>query len=348
VAGKARARFAGAGSFVVLALARGAAVFFGLMSLANGLASLRTANPSQDIWWIDTRFLPGAQSAAFAIGCAVVLVGYGILPRMAPWRRVATVVVCAALCAVALQNVTTFYRLWGAGAFSPGFIVPFSLLVALLFGLIGWGAWAIRPGRKPGWPAAAGAVVAALLMAALFPLAQMAFFGMSDYRAKADAAVIFGAKANADWSLSPSLSERVGTGVELYKEGLVRKLVMSGAVGDSGVDEPSAMRRAAIKAGVPATAIELDHKGFDTDGTVVQTTALFAGSGVKRVLVVSQPYHLPRVKLAYLAAGWDVRTVPAAPGPEPIPSTPMFIAREVPAFWVYWLRALALDVARGS
>ena len=337
-----------AARFCALALARGAALFFGLYSLAGALAMAVSPSPSQDIWWIDTRFLDARLGATLSAVAAVILVAYGAAPRMAVWRRTLTVVVCVALGGVALQNVTTFYRLWGAKSFAPAIAFPLSLPIALAFGLLGWAAWSLRPDTHAKRAGAVASGVALLLVAALFPLAQMAFFGTSDYRAKADAAVVFGAKANSDGSLSSSLDERVRTGVELYKQGLVGQLVMSGATGASGVDEPSAMRHAAVAAGVPSSAILLDHKGFDTDGTVAQTTSLFAKSGVRRVLVVSQPYHLPRVKLAYLAAGWDVRTVPAAPGPVPIVQTPLYIAREVPAFWVYWLRAWARDVTGGA
>jgi vancomycin permeability regulator SanA len=188
--------------------------------------------------------------------------------------------------------------------------------------------------------------VAFLLVVALFPLAQIAFFGSSDYRARADAAVVFGAMVYDNGVLSPSLRDRVMTGVDLYRSGAVRKLVMSGGVEPNGIDETVAMRGAAIKAGVPASAILRDPKGVSTDATVRNTTAIFADNGIKHVLAVSQGYHLPRVKLAYLSEGWDVRTVPAVEV-EPIWKTPLFIAREVPAFWEYWARALVRDVRGG-
>ena len=54
-------------------------------------------------------------------------------------------------------------------------------------------------------------------------------------------------------------------------------------------------------------------------------------------MAVSQAFHLPRVQLAFANAGIDVLTVPAA-DPEPIGETPVLIAREVPAFWAYFLR----------
>ena len=43
------------------------------------------------------------------------------------------------------------------------------------------------------------------------------------------------------------------------------------------------------------------------------------------------------MQLAYSDAGLDVLTVPA-PEAQPIVELPLFIAREVPAFWSYLLR----------
>lgn len=331
--------------FIVLACARGAALFFGFYSVANTLAASRSADPSQDLWWIDLRFLTYWWVAGFGVVASVVLLSYGVAPRLSAWRRWLTTVTCAALCLFALQNVTTFYRLWGAGTFTPGVVFPFSLLIALAFALLAWAAWTLRPPKAKSPASTLAAVIAAIVVALLFPLAQIAFFGTSDYRAKADVAVVFGAKVFPDGGLSPSLRDRMDTAVGLYRSGLVKRMVLSGAVGSEGVDEPEAMRAYAVKAGVPSSAIILDHKGVDTDATVRNTLPLFAdGSSPQRVLAVSQGYHLPRIKLAYRAAGVDVRTVPAG-ALEPIAKTPLFIAREVPAFWTYWLRAWARDMS---
>jgi vancomycin permeability regulator SanA len=335
-------RFGAAGA---LALARGTALFVGLYSLANTLAIALRPGTSQDLWWIDLRFLPRAAAVAVSIACAIALLGYGVAPRAAAWRRWLTVTACVVLAGLALQNVAVFYRQWGAGTFTPGLVFPLSLLIALVFALLGWAVWSMRP-AKPTVAGHIAAIVALLVVIALFPLAQVGFFGTSDYRAEADAAVVFGARVFDSGALSPSLRDRVATGVELYRGGLVRKLIMSGGVEPNGIDETAAMRSAAIEAGVPASAILVDPKGVDTDSTVRNTTAVFRRRGIKRVLAVSQGYHLPRIKLAYLAVGYDVRTVPAREI-EPIWKTPLFVAREVPAFWQYWSRALARDVVGG-
>jgi vancomycin permeability regulator SanA len=343
--GRLRAVLRAAGGATTLAVARGFALFVGVYSLANSVATALSSKQTQDLWWIDLRFLPA--SVAFGVGvvCAVVLIAYALVPKIAGRRRALTLVACLTLSAAALQNVAIFYREWGAGTFAPGVVFPFSLVMAVLFAVLGWAVWTMRP-KKLAVGDHIAMISSVALLAVLFPLAQVAFFGSSDYRARADAAVVFGARVLGDGSLSPSLRDRVQTAVELYDAGLVKHLVMSGGVGQSGVDETVAMRDAAEKAGVPASAIVRDPKGVDTDATVRNTTAIFKRRGMRRVLAVSQGYHLPRVKLAYLAAGWDVRTVPATEI-VPIWGTPMFIAREVPAFWQYWARAFVRAVRGG-
>ena len=325
--------------------ARGIALFFGLFSFANGLAGIRGQGLVQNLWWVDLHFLGPALSSALLLGGTVALVAYALKPVMSPRRSAATAALCAALALAAIWNATGFYAAWHAGSIVPAVPLPFSAVIAAGFGFIAWRALVGRPAqpsRRDMLAVVAVAVVAALLMS----LSQVFFFGTTDYRRAADVAVVFGAKANANGSLSTSLEDRVRTAADLYRAGLVPKLIMSGAVGASGVDETEAMRTRAIALGVPAEAIVLDHEGVDTDSTVRNTMAYFEDEPARRVLVVSQFYHLPRIKLAYAAVGRDVSTVPATAS-LPIVQTPKLVAREVAGFWVYWLRATARAVVRG-
>jgi len=69
---------------------------------------------------------------------------------------------------------------------------------------------------------------------------------------------------------------------------------------------------------------------------VAQICALFPSLGVRRVLVVSHFYHLPRLKLTYQRLGQEVWTVPAHES-FVLRQMPVLIAREVLALWVYYL-----------
>jgi vancomycin permeability regulator SanA len=221
----------------------------------------------------------------------------------------------------------------------PWVPVPLSALVTA--GLIWIVRGLLKTGEsldKPRTFALVGFATFAALVVAL-PLAQMLFFGTTDYRRPADVAVVPGARAYADGTASQALSDRVRTAVELYHQGLVTRLIFSGGPGDGDTSEPQAMRRLATDWGVPPEAIVLDEAGVNTDATVKNTASLFASWNVRRVLVVSHAYHLPRVKLAYQRAGWDVRTVPARQTRR-LRGEMRFVAREVAAVWVYYLRPI--------
>ena len=101
------------------------------------------------------------------------------------------------------------------------------------------------------------------------------------------------------------------TAVALYKDRLVKKVLVSGGVGDSGYNEALVMRDMAVKAGIRREDVIVDSSGVNTEATVRHSIPFFGAEPLPRVLAVSQFYHLPRIKLAYQRAGWDVLTVPA-------------------------------------
>jgi uncharacterized SAM-binding protein YcdF (DUF218 family) len=99
------------------------------------------------------------------------------------------------------------------------------------------------------------------------------------------------------------------------------------------------MRDMAVEAGVPEPDVIVDSAGVNTEATVRDSRPFFEKADRPAALAVSQYYHLPRVKLAYQGSGATVFTVPAGTS-TPIPQTPRFVVREIPAFWVYYLRAV--------
>lgn len=334
------------------AASRGVALFLGTFSAMNAIAVLAGAELGQDLWWIDLRLAPPLLASLLQIAAAFLLVAYAVRPLMPLPRRAATVAASTLLAGVALENAWGFYAAWRAGQIAPAVPVPLSVIVACMLAVVALAAWrsaTAAPGAaaatRGSWKAEWSVVVAAAVMLALaFPLAQVLFFGRTDYRRPADVVVVLGARVHGNGALSASLEERVRTAVELYQDGLAGRVIMSGGVGASGIDEAAAMRDRAVELGVPASDISLDSSGVDTDATVRNTVVLFRSDGVERVLVVSQFYHLPRIKLAYRAAGIDVYTVPAE-SIYPIGKTPLFVAREAAGFWVYWLRGWARGLA---
>ncbi|HEY0140133.1 MAG TPA: YdcF family protein [Thermoanaerobaculia bacterium] len=311
-------------------MARGLALFLGGFTLLNVLGDLRSRAIGANIWWLDAApLLPPLLATALMVLLGVILIAYAVDPKVGRIRRPIGIALAGFAAVIATINAVTFYMALSHGQIRTGLPVPLSLLVAIALAAI-----AIAHTREPKRAPKAFAITF-LLCAILFPIAQITFFGVTDYRRPADLIVVLGARAYSDGSLSIALADRVRTGCLLYTEGLAPRVLFSGGPGDGPVDEPEAMRRYAMSRGVPDAAILKDSKGLNTEATVVNTLAL---SNARRILVVSDFYHLPRIKMAFQRHGVDVYTVPAKPST--LAPMPYNLARESVAFWAYYLRRL--------
>jgi vancomycin permeability regulator SanA len=316
--------------------ARVLAFWFGSLCLMNILAGLRHPSFDPNIWWIDMRFLPRPAGQLLLSAVGALLLAHGVRPVTGGWRRHASLAAVAVTVLVASMNAVAYYRIWNAGTIEPRSPVPLSFLIAVLLSFI-WVSM-LRPSR-PVASRTSRTVLVAVSLAFLtgLPLLQMAFFGTTDYRRPADAVVVFGARVKSDGTPSLTLANRVITASELYRDGLVDTVVMTGGIEPSGIDETVVMRDLAIQLGVPNEAIILDAGGHNTNASVANTIWILRDRGLHRTLAVSQFYHLPRIKLAYARAGVDAWTVPARTS---ITRTSAIVAREIPAFWLYYLRAV--------
>jgi len=104
-------------------------------------------------------------------------------------------------------------------------------------------------------------------------------------------AIVFGAGLRRDGTPTPILRDRVETAVDLYFNGKVEKILMSGDNRFEYYNEPESMRQYALSLGVPSQAIALDYAGRRTYDTCYRAKAIFE---VESALLVSQKFHLPR------------------------------------------------------
>ena len=110
-------------------------------------------------------------------------------------------------------------------------------------------------------------------------------------------AIVFGAGLLRDGSAGPVLRDRVETAVQLYQQGKVNKLLMSGDNRVVEHNEPEAMRQYALAFGIPDEAIVLDYAGLRTYDTCYR--AQFHAAMMARYRSVLSP-----VALFPPATGW--------------------------------------------
>lgn len=107
----------------------------------------------------------------------------------------------------------------------------------------------------------------------------------------ADAILVLGARVWDNGAPSGILKDRINAGIAAYEAGASGRILMSGDHGQKDYDEVNAMKEYAVGQGVPAEAVFLDHAGFSTYESVYRARDIFQ---VKRVLIVTQRYHLYR------------------------------------------------------
>ncbi len=89
--------------------------------------------------------------------------------------------------------------------------------------------------------------------------------------------------------VNPYFAKRMETAAELYKQGKIDHLILSGDNWSSKYyNEPQAMRIALVKLGVPTAAITLDYAGLRTLDSVVRCKEIF---GQSRITIITQPFH---------------------------------------------------------
>jgi vancomycin permeability regulator SanA len=122
--------------------------------------------------------------------------------------------------------------------------------------------------------------------------------GLHDEIGTADLGVVLGNTVNVDGSPSPRLAARLDRTLELYRQGAFPLVLVSGALGKEGHDEASVMRDYLTAHGIPSAHVFVDSQGHTTLATAKNTKALMELHGLQSVLVISQYFHVSRVKLA--------------------------------------------------
>lgn len=322
-------------------LLSGTNLIMALTSCTSAISAWRWRRAAEPCVWISNPFGNSAVASVVWNSGLTAVLGFaaaGVLLRETPLR--ASRIVRIALGLLALRagfDTLMFFMLVTRGEIVSSLSVPLSL--GVFAGLLA-DVWLLRcaapSGAQPSWTEMVvtifGICVGQVLLIALHVLT----FGSTDYRREADVAIVLGAQVRSDGTLSLALSDRLDTAADLFREGYVRFVLVSGATGVEGINEATAMRGYLVEAGLPKDRVLVDPDGKNTLATARNSTRLMAEYRLTSALVVTHYFHLARCKLLFEEQGLSVVTVPARMSRRLV-LEPYYFARECVGFLWYAL-----------
>lgn len=126
-----------------------------------------------------------------------------------------------------------------------------------------------------------------------------------------DFAIVLGASVYGE-TLSGALQERMMKALEMRREKLVSKVLLTGDGTDIWYNETSAMERFALRNNVPREDLFIDQEGYNTQASLSRAHTVF---GVTSAYIISQDYHLTRAIWIARSYGIDALGVPSNTSP---------------------------------
>ena len=139
-----------------------------------------------------------------------------------------------------------------------------------------------------------------------------------DQREPADAIVVLGA-AQYNGRPSPVLKARLDHALELYRAGLAPVVVVTGGIGTGDRVSEATVGHKYLRVHMPDSALIVRPDGRTTAESMSSVADWMEGREVARVLLVSDPFHMARLRLEARHADLTAfvsptRTSPISPG----------------------------------
>ena len=170
-------------------------------------------------------------------------------------------------------------------------------------------------------------------------LAMVLVVSQQDQRRPVDAIIVLGA-AQYNGRPSPVLRARLDHALGLYRDGLAPMVVVTGGVGPGDTTSEALVGKRYLGAhGIPAESIIVQPQGRTTMASMTAVAQWLRGRGSHRVLLVSDPFHMFRLRLEARRTALEAYTSPTESSP--ISENPVLELRylfaegyKVPIAWI--------------
>lgn len=131
----------------------------------------------------------------------------------------------------------------------------------------------------------------------------------------ANAIVVLGAAQYAG-KPSPVLRARLDHALALWQRHLAQLLILTGGTGTGDTTSEAAVGRTyAIRHGVPDTVILMETEGRTTSESMRAVAAMLEARGLQTALLVSDPFHMLRLRILARRFGFTPYTSPTRTSP---------------------------------
>jgi uncharacterized SAM-binding protein YcdF (DUF218 family) len=170
-------------------------------------------------------------------------------------------------------------------------------------------------------------------------LVMVLVVSQQDERRPVDAIVVLGA-AQYNGRPSPVLRARLNHALSLYREGLAPLVVVTGGVGRGDTTSEAVVgQRYLVSHGIPEGAVVAQGEGRTTKASMSAVTAWLQSRRLRRVLLVSDPFHMFRLRLEARRTALEAYSSPTESSP--ISDNPVLELRylfaegfKIPVAWV--------------
>jgi uncharacterized SAM-binding protein YcdF (DUF218 family) len=184
-----------------------------------------------------------------------------------------------------------------------------------------------------------GMTVLAVAVIYTVALLMVLVVSQQDQRRPADAIVVLGA-AQYNGRPSPVLRARLDHALQLYREGLAPRIVVTGGVGRGDTtSEATVARNYLVYRKVPPRAVIAQPQGRSTQASMTAVAQWLEEAHLKRVILVSDPFHMFRLRLEARRTNLEAYTSPTESSP--ISDNPVLELRylgaealKIPVAWI--------------
>jgi uncharacterized SAM-binding protein YcdF (DUF218 family) len=132
-----------------------------------------------------------------------------------------------------------------------------------------------------------------------------------DTKVKSDGILVLGARSYIGGKYNPCLLSRMQHAVELFKDGYASKIVVSGGNDvEDGVNEAETMQKIATEMGINKKDILEEKSATSTYENFAFSQKILKQNHLHSVIVVTEPFHIPRASLVAKKLGYDYTLSP--------------------------------------